>query len=183
MFFIWERRYIIQSTPKYGNKKTMVDGITYDSRAEAIYYNQLKWKKHAKQIKDFKLQPRYLLQDSFKKNGKTYRKIEYIADFEVTNLDGSTQIIDKKGVITKEFAIKQKLFELKYMDSITLLKYKNVQFVEVYLRSITNYSNISASLRLIRTQQHIFSSQEEVRTAYTGFRHGRFSMLQLKRLV
>ncbi|KOP84169.1 hypothetical protein AN957_21995 [Cytobacillus solani] len=120
-----------QSTPKYGNKKTVVDGITFDSQAESIYYNQLKYLKHTKQIKDFKLQPRYLLQDSFKKNGKTYRKIEYIADFEITNLDGSTQIIDIKGAITKEFAIKQKLFELKYIDSITLLKYKNGQFVEV----------------------------------------------------
>jgi hypothetical protein len=109
----------------------VVDGITFDSQAESLYYNQLKYLKHAKQIKDFKLQPRYLLQDSFQKNGKTYRKIEYIADFEVTNLDGSTQIIDIKGAITKEFAIKQKLFELKYMDSITLLKYKNGQFVEV----------------------------------------------------
>lgn len=119
------------SKSKYGNKKKVVDGITFDSQAEVIYYNQLKWLKHAKQIKEFKLQPRYLLQDSFKKNGKTYRKIEYIADFEVINLDGSTQIIDIKGTITKEFAIKRKLFELKYMDSITLLKYENGQFVEV----------------------------------------------------
>lgn len=117
--------------PKYGNKKTVVDGITFDSKAEAIYYNQLKWLKQAKQIKDFKLQPRFLLQDSFRKNGKLFRKIEYIADFEVINLDGSTEIIDIKGTITKEFALKRKLFELKYVDSITLLKYENGQFMEV----------------------------------------------------
>lgn len=120
-----------QSTTKYGNKKTVVDGITFDSLAESIYYNQLKWLKHAKQIKSFKLQPRYLLQEGFKKNGKAFRPIYYKADFEVINLDGSTQIIDIKGTITKEFAIKRKLFELKYMDSITLLKYVNGQFVEV----------------------------------------------------
>ncbi|WP_242691277.1 DUF1064 domain-containing protein [Cytobacillus praedii] len=120
-----------QSTPKYGNKKTVVDGITFDSQAESIYYNQLKYLKRANHIKDFKLQPQYLLQEGFKKNGKTYRPIYYKADFEVIKLDGSTQIIDIKGAITKEFAIKQKLFELKYMDSITLLKYKNGQFVEV----------------------------------------------------
>lgn len=120
-----------QARPKYGNKKTVVDGITFDSQAEAIYYNQLKWLKQGKQIKDFKLQPKFLLQEGFKKNGKTFRKIEYIADFEVINLDGRTQIIDIKGTITKEFAIKRKLFERMYMDSITLLKYENGQFVEV----------------------------------------------------
>lgn len=27
---------------KYGNKKTIVDDITFDSKAEAIYYQQLK---------------------------------------------------------------------------------------------------------------------------------------------
>lgn len=120
-----------QSTSKYGNKKTMVDGITFDSQAESIYYNQLKYLKRANHIKDFRLQPRYLLQEGFKKNGKTYRPIYYKADFEVTNLDGSTEIIDIKGAITKEFAIKQKLFELRYMETITLLKYENGQFVEV----------------------------------------------------
>ncbi len=119
------------SKSKYGNKKTVVDGITFDSKAESIYYNQLKWLKNARQIKSYKLQPRYLLQEGFKKNGKYFRPIYYKADFEVINLDGSTQVIDIKGTITKEFAIKRKLFEMKYMDSITLLKYENNQFVEV----------------------------------------------------
>jgi len=117
---------------KYGNKKTVVDGITFDSKAEAIYYGQLKWLKQAKQIKDFKLQPRFTLQEAFKKNGKTFRKIEYVADFKVINLDGSTEIIDIKGTITKEFAIKRKLFERMYHESITLLKHDQKQgFVEV----------------------------------------------------
>ena len=120
-----------QAKPKYGNRKTVVDGITFDSQAEAIYYNQLKWLKQARQIKDFKLQPRYILQEGFKKNGKTFRPITYKADFEVINLDGSTQIIDIKGTITKEFSIKRKLFEKLYLESITLLKYQNGQFVEV----------------------------------------------------
>ncbi|PAE20607.1 hypothetical protein CHH80_10985 [Bacillus sp. 7504-2] len=116
---------------KYGNRKTVVDGITFDSKAEAIYYNQLKWLKQNKQIKDFKLQPKYILQESFKKNGKTFRPITYKADFEVINLDGTTQIIDIKGALTKEFQLKRKLFELKYLETITLLKYENGQFVEV----------------------------------------------------
>jgi hypothetical protein len=108
---------------KFNAKKVTIDGITFHSIAESKYYQQLKWLKVNKQIKDFKLQPSYLLQESFKKNGKTFRKIEYKADFEVYDLDGSVQIVDVKGKITKEFAIKRKLFERKYLNSITLLKY------------------------------------------------------------
>lgn len=117
---------------KFSNEKTVVDGITFDSKAEAKYYVQLKWLKQANQIKDFKLQPKFLLQEAFKKNGKTFRKIEYNADFEIHKLDGTIEIVDVKGAITKEFAIKRKLFERKYLDTLTILKYdKSKGFVEV----------------------------------------------------
>lgn len=117
---------------KFGAKKVTIDGITFDSIAESKYYEQLKWLKQNKQIKDFKLQPRYLLLEGFKKNGKTFRKTEYVADFEIHNLDGTTQIIDIKGAITKEFAIKRKLFERKYLDTLTILKYDKYKgFIEV----------------------------------------------------
>lgn len=96
---------------KYGNHKQVVDGHKFDSKAEAMYYGQLKWLLQTKQIKGFKMQQRYLLQEGFKKKGKTYRKIEYVADFEVEKLDGTIEIIDIKGTVTKEFSIKRKLFE------------------------------------------------------------------------
>ena len=99
---------------KFNAKKTQIDGIKFDSKAEAQYYLQLKWLKQARQIKDFKVQPRFLLQEEKKKNGKTIRKIEYVADFEVHNLDGSTEIIDIKGVETEGFKIKRKLYERRY---------------------------------------------------------------------
>ncbi len=117
---------------KYGAKKAIVDGITFDSIAESKYYEQLKWLKQAKQIKDFELQPKFTLQEAFKKNGKTFRKIDYKADFKIYNLDGTIEIVDIKGKITKEFAIKRKLFERKYLDSLTLLKYDKYKgFIEV----------------------------------------------------
>ena len=47
---------------KYGAKKVLIDGITFDSKAEAKFYTQLK-----ENGVDFELQPRFLLQDSFKK--------------------------------------------------------------------------------------------------------------------
>ncbi|EIJ79146.1 hypothetical protein PB1_16354 [Bacillus methanolicus PB1] len=117
---------------KYGSKKVTIDGHTFDSKAEAKYYEQLKWLKQAKQIKDFKLQPRYILQEAFKKNGKHFRKIEYVADFEIHNLDGSIEVIDVKGYETRDFSIKRKLFEKKYEHSLKLITYnKSFGWIEL----------------------------------------------------
>ncbi|APT48979.1 hypothetical protein BSA171_14570 [Bacillus safensis] len=117
---------------KYGARKTVVDGITFDSKAEAKYYQHLKWLKQAKQIKDFSLQPRFELQETFKKHNKTFRKIEYIADFEVHNLDGSIEIIDIKGMETKDFAIKRKLYERKFDTPLKVIAFdRSLGFIEL----------------------------------------------------
>ncbi|MEH7651990.1 DUF1064 domain-containing protein [Bacillus safensis] len=117
---------------KYGARKTVVDGITFDSKAEAKYYEHLKWLKQTKQIKDFSLQPRFELQEAFKKNSKTFRKIEYIADFEVTKLDGSKEVIDIKGMETKEFAIKRKLYERKFDTPLKVIAFdRSLGFIEL----------------------------------------------------
>ncbi|MBT2603765.1 DUF1064 domain-containing protein [Bacillus sp. ISL-53] len=106
---------------KYGNKIVYIDGYKFDSKAEAKYYEQLKWSQLHNQILFFRLQPRYQLQEAFKKNGRTFRKIEYVADFEVHNLDGSIEVIDVKGVETEGFKIKRKLFEKIYPHKLSLL--------------------------------------------------------------
>ena len=67
----------------------------------------------AGEISDLELQPRFLLQESFKKNGKTYRKIDYVADFKYIE-NGKTIVEDVKGLQTDVFKIKHKLFEKKY---------------------------------------------------------------------
>ena len=66
---------------KYNNKKAQVDMYVFDSIAESRRYKELALLERAGEIKDLQLQPRFLLQEGFRKNGKTYRKIEYIADF------------------------------------------------------------------------------------------------------
>ena len=58
-----------------------VDMYVFDSIRESQRYKELKLLERAGEISNLKLQPKLLLQDSFEKNGKTYRKIEYIADF------------------------------------------------------------------------------------------------------
>ncbi|HWL22573.1 MAG TPA: DUF1064 domain-containing protein [Ureibacillus sp.] len=78
---------------KYGNKKARVDGHKFDSIAESKYYEQLKWILLSEQITSFKLRPQYLLQDSFKKNGVTFWKIECIADVYVIKNNDKVPIL------------------------------------------------------------------------------------------
>ncbi|WP_132995794.1 DUF1064 domain-containing protein [Sporanaerobacter acetigenes] len=105
-----------RKTNKYNNQKTIVDEIEFDSKKEAEYYCMLKILKQAGEIRDFGLQPRYELQPSFEKNGEKYRAITYIADFVIVNNDGTTEVIDVKGVETQVFKIKKKMFEYQYPD-------------------------------------------------------------------
>lgn len=108
---------------KYNSKKVELDGYTFDSQIEARYYQRLKWLQEHKEILFFRLQPRYLLQEAFKKNARTYRKIEYIADFEIHHLDGTIEVVDVKGMETEAFKIKKKLFEKRYPHKLTLITY------------------------------------------------------------
>ena len=110
-------------TTKYKSKKVEIDGHVFDSKIEARYYEQLKWLQENNQILFFRLQPRYLLQEAFTKDGKTYRKIEYIADFGVHHLDGSIEVVDVKGYETEAFRLKRKLFEKKYPHKLSLVTY------------------------------------------------------------
>lgn len=116
---------------KYNAKKVVIDNIKFDSKAEAAYYEQLKLLKMTGEVVSFDLQPEFILQDSFVKNGKKYHAIKYRADFLVRYKDGHEELIDVKGMLTKEFRIKQKLFELRYMQSIKCVKQKGRNFVEV----------------------------------------------------
>lgn len=98
---------------KYGNKQILVNGINFQSKKEANRYMELLLLERAKVISELKLQPKFLLQEAFKKNGKTYRRIEYIADFQYIE-NGKIVVEDTKGFETEVFKIKHKLFEYKY---------------------------------------------------------------------
>ena len=101
---------------KFHNKKTIVDGILFDSQMESHYYLYLKELKEQGVVVDFKLQPVFILQEGFCKDGKRIQSIKYIADFEVTYNDGHVEIIDVKGKITEAFRIKRKILLYKYRD-------------------------------------------------------------------
>lgn len=100
---------------KYRNKKVIVDEKEFDSKREGNRYKELKLLERAGEIKDLELQPRFLLQDSFKKNSRTFRKIEYVADFKYIE-NGKTIVEDVKGMQTDVFKLKHKIFEKVYPD-------------------------------------------------------------------
>lgn len=101
---------------KYNNKKTIIDNIKFDSKAEANRYIELKMLEKARKISDLELQPKFELQEKYTNNkGEKVRAITYKADFCYIE-NGKLVVEDVKGVETKEFKIKRKLFENKYRD-------------------------------------------------------------------
>lgn len=117
---------------KYHNTKTVADGIKFDSKLEAERYAQLKILERAGVIRALELQPSFELLPSFRKNGKTWRKTVYKADFRYILADGDRIIIeDVKGstaVITDVFRLKQKLFEYRYPKlTIKIITRKDMQ--------------------------------------------------------
>lgn len=109
---------------KYRNKKTQIDMYVFDSIAESKRYKELVLLQRAGRITELQLQPKFLLQESFRKNGKTYRKIEYIADFQYEE-NGKIIVEDVKGKETDVFKLKRKLFEKKYWGlELRLIKMK-----------------------------------------------------------
>lgn len=95
---------------KYNAKKVWVDGICFDSQAEADYYCQLKLLQRAGAIDGFCRQARFVITEG--KNGE--RGVEYVTDFVIFLPDGKYRIVDVKGVKTSVFKLKAKAFYEKY---------------------------------------------------------------------
>ena len=121
---------------KYHNTKTVIDGIKFDSKLEAERYEQLKILERSGVIRDLELQPEYELIPSFRKNGKTWRRTLYKADFRYILAEDDSYIIeDVKGstsVITDVFRLKQKLFEYKYPEyTISIVTSKDIKKFQI----------------------------------------------------
>lgn len=87
---------------KYHNRKTAIDGLVFDSSAEARRYNQLLYLLRAGVISDLRRQVKFPLAVA----GVTI--CNYIADFAY--MDGGKQVVeDVKGVTTPVYRLKKKL--------------------------------------------------------------------------
>ena len=100
---------------KYGNRKTVIDGIVFDSKHEAHRWIELKYMERARLINNLSRQVAFVLIPSQRdKNGKVIeRECRYIADF-VYEQDGKTVVEDAKGVKTYAYKIKKKLMLERY---------------------------------------------------------------------
>jgi len=109
-----------RSRPKYGNKKTVVDGITFDSKWESQRYLYLKSLEKAGRVQNLELQPRFLIII----NGQ--KICTYVADFRYDKEDAEGNwehiVEDAKGVETTEFKLKKKLMKAVHNIEIYLSK-------------------------------------------------------------
>ena len=115
-------------TSKYGNKKCYVDGHKFDSHMECDYYYRLKVLKDKGEILDFKVHPKFMLQPSFKYNGKTILPIKYRSDYNVVWADGTLQVFDVKGNPDNLSLLKRKLMWAKYPEANLTFICRNLKF-------------------------------------------------------
>ena len=114
-----EYRALLQKPEhKFHNQITINHGIQFDSKKEALRWDELQHLQRIGVIKNLQRQVPYELQAAYTtRDGRRIRKIEYIADF-VYEQAGETVVEDAKGVQTDVFKIKRKMFEYRYPDLI-----------------------------------------------------------------
>ena len=110
-----------QNRSKYGNKKVVQDGITFDSKKEAKRFQELSLLEKAGAIQGLQMQVKFVLipaqrepdiigKRGGRKPGKLLEKeCAYIADFVYRDASGSLVVEDTKGFRTADYKIKRKL--------------------------------------------------------------------------
>lgn len=107
---------------KYRNDRVQVDGIWFDSKAEAQHYRRLKLAQEAGHL-TFERQVPFHFEVAYLANGRTVKKkMRYVADFVVKWRDGRREVQDVKGVLTKEYKLKKKLMSALYGIEIREIK-------------------------------------------------------------
>lgn len=115
---------------KYRNVKTTINGIKFDSKAEAEYY--LIARSYAERNNlELRLQEKFEIMPGFSLGGKNYRKINYIPDFTFYEDGQLVKVVDVKGMQTKDFKIKAKIFCYKYQVPLILAKKTRLGFEEI----------------------------------------------------
>ena len=106
---------------KYKAVKTVVDGITFDSKKEAEYYRKSKLLLKAGKISDLKMQVTFTWLEKHYGLGKEIEfKRKYIADFVYYDVElKKTIIVDVKGYKTAEYKKKKKIVEQIFSIKIT----------------------------------------------------------------
>lgn len=99
----------VMTMSKYRSRKTVVDGITFDSKREADRYRELRAWEKAGVISGLTRQQAFTLIPTQRIDGKVVeRAVKYVADFCYYR-DGKYVVEDTKGFRTADYIIKRKL--------------------------------------------------------------------------
>lgn len=110
------------SRSKYGAKKTVVDGIKFDSQGEAARYRVLSALQRMGTISDLQTQVRYPLKcKGIAIKSAKGRQLVYTPDF-VYKLNDETVYEDFKGMITGEAKLRISVFESLYKVKVKIVK-------------------------------------------------------------
>jgi len=96
---------------KYANQPTVVDGIRFDSKAEAKRWCELQMLIKAGRVHDLQRQVRYvLIPKTARPSGGHERECAYLADFVYLDVKTGRRVVeDVKGAATPEYKLKRKL--------------------------------------------------------------------------
>lgn len=119
------RRQIKASAPrkqKYANQPVTVDGIEFDSKAEARYWGALRVRELAGEIRNIRRQVVYELAPAVVIGGRKRPPLRYIADFVYEEGD-KTVVADVKGAVPDAYRIKRHL--MKSVHGIDILEIRS----------------------------------------------------------
>lgn len=112
---------------KYGARKTVASGKTFDSKKESERYGELRILEKAGRIVDLDCQPSFTLQASFKLGGRTIRAIKYKADFSYRERDKPDHLIVED--VKSAFTAKNPVYRMKI--KLLLFQHQALDFREV----------------------------------------------------
>jgi hypothetical protein len=109
--------YVAAPKPsKYRNVKTVIDGITFDSKREAQHWAELKMREKVGEIAALSRQHSYALYAPVVGGAPLEFVVvsHYVADFVYTDTrTGHTHVVDAKGKRTAMYQLKKKWLELQ----------------------------------------------------------------------
>lgn len=93
---------------KYGAKRTLIDGVLFDSKAEATYYTVLKMREKAGEVSAVELQRPFSLLGPKGELICTYKADFCFWDHKADRF----RVVDVKGVETAVFKLKRKMMKI-----------------------------------------------------------------------
>lgn len=112
----------VDQRQKYANQHIEIDGIKFDSKAEARYWRLLQTRLKAGEISNLQRQVVYVLAPGVEIGGRNRPPLRYVADFTWEE-GGKTVTADVKGAVPEAYRIKRHL--MKAVHNIDILEIRS----------------------------------------------------------